>query len=71
MIKVKSFRAFYNYEENLAKEIELFFKEQQISRQNIVDIKFTTSDDYLYYMIVWEEQLGKSRDKKTNYCRKR
>ena len=56
MLKVKSFRAFYNYEENLAKEIELFFKEQQISRQNIVDIKFTTSDDYLYYMIVWEEE---------------
>ena len=55
MLKVKSFRAFYNYEENLAEEIELFFKEHQISRQNIVDIKFTTSDDYLYYMIVWEE----------------
>ena len=56
MLKVKSFRAFYNYEENLAEEIELFFKEQQISRKNIVDIKFTTSDDYLYYMIVWEEE---------------
>ena len=58
MLKVKSFQTtFHNYEESLAKEIELFFKKHQISRQNIVDIKFTASEGYLYYMIIWEEQL--------------
>lgn len=57
MLKVESFRAYAYQEEKLSKEIELFLKNKKISRQDIIDINFTASNDYLYCMVVWEEQL--------------
>jgi hypothetical protein len=55
MIKVKSFREYYNFEEELAKQIEDFLNINSITRENIVDIKYFSEKGYIYCMLTWED----------------
>lgn len=54
MFKVKTFRKHYLQEDILAREIEDFLN-RVIIRSNIVDIKYTANDNWLYCMIIWED----------------
>ena len=55
MYKVKSFRKPYNFEEELAKQVEDYLNSNGIPRQNIVDIKYFSEKGYLYCMLIWED----------------
>ena len=55
MIKVKSFREYYSFEEEFAKQIEDFLNTNSITRENIIDIKYSTNNDWIYCMLIWEE----------------
>ena len=54
MFKVKTFRNHYLQEDNLAREVENFLN-HVVAGSNIVDIKYTANDNWLYCMIVWED----------------
>jgi hypothetical protein len=56
MIKVKSFREYYNFEEELAKQIEDFLNTNSITRENIVSLKYFSADSYIYCMLTWEDK---------------
>ena len=55
MIKVKSFRELYNFEEELAKQIEDFLNTNFIIRENIVSLKYFSENNYIYCMLIWED----------------
>ena len=55
MIKVKSFREHYNFEEELAKQIEDFLNINFILCENIVSIKYFSENNYIYCMLIWED----------------
>lgn len=55
MMKVKSFREYYNFEEELAKQIEDFLNTNSITRENIVNLKYFSENDYIYCMLIWED----------------
>ena len=55
MIKVKSFREYYNFEEELAKQIEDFLNTNFILCENIVSIKYFSENNYIYCMLIWED----------------
>lgn len=55
MIKVKSFRELYNSEEELAKQIEDFLNTNFIIRENIVSLKYFSENNYIYCMLIWED----------------
>ena len=55
MIKVKSFREHYNFEEELAKQIEDFLNANSITRENIVSLKYFSENNYIYCMLIWED----------------
>ena len=55
MIKVKSFREHYNYEDDFAKKIENFLRTKSIARENIVSLKYFSEDNYIYCMLIWED----------------
>ena len=56
MIKVKSFREYYNFEEELAKQLEDFLNTNSIARENIVSLKYFSEYRCLYCMLVWEDK---------------
>ena len=56
MIKVKSFREHYSFEEELAKQIEDFLNTNSITRENIVSLKYFSENNYIYCMLVWEDK---------------
>ena len=56
MIKVKSFREYYNFEEELAKQLEDFLNTNSITRENIISLKYISENKYLYYTLVWEDK---------------
>ena len=58
MIKVKSFREYYNFEEELAKQIEDFLNTNFILCENIVSIKYFSENNYIYCMLIWEDNNG-------------
>ncbi len=55
MIKVKSFRELYSFEEELAKQIEGFLNTNSITRENIVSLKYFSENNYIYCMLIWED----------------
>lgn len=55
MIKVKSFREYYSFEEELAKQLEDFLNTNSITRENIVSLKYFSENDYIYCMLTWED----------------
>ena len=55
MIKVKSFREYYSFEEEFAKQIEDFLNTNSITRENIVSLKYFSEESYIYCMLIWEE----------------
>ena len=55
MSKTKIFRTIYNNEDSLAKEIQDFLNNNGISREKIIDARFTGENGYLYYLLIWEE----------------
>jgi hypothetical protein len=55
MIKVKSFRELYNFEEEFAKQIEDFLNTNSITRENIVSLKYFSENNYIFCMIIWED----------------
>lgn len=55
MIKVKSFREHYNFEEEFAKQIEDFLNTNSIARESIVSLKYFSENDYIYCMLIWED----------------
>ena len=55
MIKVKSFREYYNFEGELAKQIENFLNTNSIFRENIVSLKYFSENGYIYCMLIWED----------------
>ena len=55
MIKVKSFREYYNFEGELAKQIENFLKINSILRENIISLKYFSENGYIYCMLIWED----------------
>jgi hypothetical protein len=55
MIKVKSFRELYNFEEEFAKQIEDFLNTNSITRENIVSLKYFSESHYIYCMLTWED----------------
>ena len=56
MIKVKSFRELYNFEEEFAQQIEDFLNTNSITRENIVSLKYFSESHYIYCMLVWEDK---------------
>lgn len=56
MIKVKSFRELYNFEEEFAKQIEDFLNANSITRENIVNLKYFSENHYIYCMLIWEDK---------------
>lgn len=55
MLKVKSFREYYNFEDDLAEKIENFLHTKSIKRENIVSIKYFSENNYIYCMLIWED----------------
>jgi hypothetical protein len=55
MYRCKTFREYYNFEEELAKQIEDFLNTNSITRENIINIKTFSENRYIYCMIIWEE----------------
>ena len=55
MIKVKSFREYYIYEDELAEKIENFLHDKSIARENIVSLKYFSENNYIYCVLVWED----------------
>lgn len=55
MFKTKSFRAHRFMEESLARDVAYFLNNNHINRENIVDIKYTVNNDWLYCMLIWED----------------
>lgn len=55
MIKVKSFREYYNYEDDLAEKIENFLHDNFITREKIISIKYFSENSYIYCMLIWED----------------
>ena len=55
MIKVKSFRELYNFEEEFAQQIEDFLNTNSITRENIISLKYFLENHYIYCMLVWED----------------
>lgn len=55
MYKVETFRKHWAQENSLGREVEYFLNNNQINREDIIDIKYTVNNDWLYCMIVWEE----------------
>jgi hypothetical protein len=55
MIKVKSFREYYPFEEKFAKQIEDFLNTNSIARESIVSLKYFSDNHYIYCMLIWEE----------------
>ena len=57
MVKVKSFREYYNFEEHLDELVANYLNSNHIHRANIVDIKYYTENDWLYCtIIIWEDK---------------
>lgn len=56
MIKVKSFRDYYDYEDDLAEKIENFLHDNSITRDNIISLKYFSESHYIYCMLVWEDK---------------
>lgn len=56
MIKVKSFRVNLAREDYLSQDLEAFFLNNFIKRENIIDIKYSTNNDWIYCMLIWEDK---------------
>ena len=56
MIKVKTFREYYNFEEHLDEKVETYLNINHIPRENIVSIKYYTANELLYCTIIWEDK---------------
>ena len=55
MFRVKTFRSYYLQEDTLAREVENYLINTVVDRSNIIDIKYTANDNWLYCMIIWED----------------
>jgi hypothetical protein len=56
MFKVKTFRKCYNYEELLDEQVATYLNSNHIRREDIVDIKYYTENEWLYCTIIWEDK---------------
>ena len=56
MIKLKSFREYYNFEEELANQIEDFLNTNSITRESIVSLKYFSENNNIYCMLIWEDK---------------
>ena len=55
MIKVKTFRYHWSMEDSLASDVAYFLNNNHINREDIVDIKYDVNSDWIYCMIIWED----------------
>ena len=55
MFNTKSFRVHWSMEDSLARDIAYFLNNNHINKENIVDIKYTVNNDWLYCMLIWED----------------
>lgn len=55
MFKTKSFRVHWAMEDSLAREVEYFLNNNRINREDIIDIKYSTNNDWIYCMLIWED----------------
>lgn len=55
MFRVKTFRSHYLQEHMLAREVEDYLINTVVTKSNIINIKYTANDNWLYCMITWEE----------------
>ena len=55
MYRCKVFSKPMNFEDKLAESVEKCLNENNIKRENIVDIKTFSENDDIYCMIIWEE----------------
>lgn len=56
MFNVKTFRKYYNYEELLDEQVATYLNSNHIRREDIVDIKYYTENEWLYCTIIWEDK---------------
>ena len=54
MFRVKSFRAMYTQEHYLAREVEDYLN-NTVEENKIINIQYFACNNYLYCMIIWEE----------------
>ena len=55
MYRCKTFREPSHFEDMLAASIEECLNENNIKRENIVNIKTFSENGFIYCMIIWEE----------------
>ena len=56
MFKTKSFRVHWSMEESLARDVAYFLNNNRINKEDIIDIKYSTNNDWIYCMIIWEDK---------------
>ena len=55
MYKCKTFREYYNFEDVLSSSVEDYLNDNNVKRENIINIKTFSENDYIYCMIIWEK----------------
>lgn len=55
MIKVKTFRSHWAMEDSLGRDVQNFLNNSHLNKENIVDIKYSTNNDWIYCMLIWED----------------
>ena len=55
MYRCETFREFYYSEDVLSSSVEDCLNNNNIKRENIINIKTFTENNYIYCMIIWEE----------------
>ena len=55
MIKVKTFRSPWNMEDSLSRYVQNFLNNNHLNKENIVDIKYSTNNDWIYCTLIQEE----------------
>ena len=56
MFKVKTFHKYYNFSEFLDEQVATYLNDNHIRREDIVDIKYYTENEWLYCTIIWEDK---------------